>query len=75
MMQPVAGTSGQTSTQYLVQATSRSSKPKSRRVTVTLGWSDTTRCGTSFSDIIELYKQNAKGKPACAPGGWRTILN
>src|SRR5579864_4061122 len=69
MMQPVPRTSGQTSTQYLVQATRRSSKPRSRRVTVTLGWSDTTRCGTSFSGMIELYKQNAKGRPACALGG------
>src|SRR5579859_5776255 len=62
MMQPLSCTSGQTSTQYLVQATNRSSKPRSRSVTVTLGWSDTIRCGTSFSGIIELYKQNANGE-------------
>ena len=48
MMQPALSTSGQTSTQYLVQATRRSSNPRSRSVTVTLGWSDTTRCGTLF---------------------------
>src|SRR6478609_8522728 len=62
MMQPVSRTSGQTSTQYLVQATSRSSTPRSRSVTVTLGWSDTTRCGIRFSGIIGLYKQNANGE-------------
>src|SRR5882724_5336576 len=62
MMQPVSRTSGQTSTQYLVQATSRSSNPRSRNVTVTLGWSDTTRCGMRFSGIIELYKQNGAGE-------------
>src|SRR6478752_1237800 len=62
MMQPVLSTSGQTSTQYLVQATKRSSNPRSRNVTVTLGWSDTTRCGIRFSGIIGLYKQNANGE-------------
>lgn len=68
MMQPVSRTSGQTSTQYLVQATNRSSTPRSRSVTVTLGWSDTTRCGIRFSGMIELYKQNANGEAGLRPG-------
>ncbi len=40
-----SATSGQTSAQYLVQATSRSSTPRSRKVSVALGWSETTRRG------------------------------
>src|SRR5258707_649917 len=60
--QPVCRTSGHTSTQYLVHATNLSSTPKSRSVTVTLGWSETTRCGMRFSGIIELYKQNGAGE-------------
>src|SRR5580692_12287735 len=45
MVAPCLRTSGQTSAQYFVQATTRSSSPTAARITVALGCKDTTRCG------------------------------
>jgi hypothetical protein len=54
MAQPCGMTSGHTTAQYFVQATRRSSLPMEARITVALGWRETTRCGVWSGGMLFL---------------------
>src|SRR5437016_6386619 len=67
MARPLLLTSGHTSAQYSVQATTRSSLPMAARTTVALGCRQTTRCGveSAVTDVM-VQAETTWGQPPSA---------
>src|SRR5206468_2122944 len=61
MAHPPLRISGHTSAQYFVQATTRSSMPTAARITLALGWRQTTRRGVLSSSTRQWYRQRPRG--------------